>query len=100
MTVKELIEVIKSREEWKDIVDIEMYEFVGKRKSFHTDCVKFIDEYGERYADCKVVDWLIMDCEEMNQTIYANSCEYAEEIYNEEDKLLAIAIDERDEDDE
>ena len=94
MTVKELIEMIKSREDWEEIVCIELYEFVDKSKSFHTDCIKYIDEYGERYADCKVVDWSVMDCEEMNHTLYANSCVYAEDIYGADGKVLAIAIEE------
>ncbi len=41
-----------------------------------------------------------MDCEELNATIYANSCVYAEDIYSENDKVLVIAIKEGDEDDE
>ena len=100
MTVKELIEMMKSKEEWKDVVCVEMYKFVGKRKSWHTDCVEYIDDYREKYADCEVVDYSVMDCEEMNETIYANSCVYAEDCYGEDDKVLAIAIKERDEDDE
>ena len=99
MTVKELIEMMKSREDWEEIVCIELYEFVDKRKSFHTDCVGYIDDYREKYADCEVVRWSVMDCEELNETIYANSCVYAEDIYSENDKVLVIAIEE-DEDDE
>ena len=88
MTVKELREMLAERNE--QYVEEYFVEFTGKKKSFHTDCIKdYIGIIREFY---EVEDWSVMDCEEMNETLYANSCVRAEDIYSEENKVLVIAI--------
>lgn len=63
----------------KDCSDIEIYKFVGKKHSIHTDNIKdsaysSIDELPDE-VEC---DWQIMDEEDYNRTILANGGEKAD----------------------
>jgi hypothetical protein len=88
MTVKELREMLAERGE--QYVEESFVEFIGGGKTFHTDNIK--DYIGIIREFDEVEDWSVMDCEEMNSTIFANTCIYAEDCYGENDKVLVIAI--------
>jgi len=93
MTVKELI-----KEQYNDnIANFEVYAFVGKVHKIHGDFITNIDEVfsEEKYQDCEVESWEIMDQERYNDSILANSSETAdfEMFYDDKDaKVLVIII--------
>lgn len=75
-----------------EYTDIEVCVFTSNRHQFHTDCIEFIDEYTD---DSIVEAWSLMDENEYNSTILANSCESADFGMWYDDasaKVLVIAI--------
>lgn len=93
MTVKELI-----KEQYNDsIADFEVWAYVGKVHKIHGDFITNLDEVfsKEKYQDCEVVSWEIMDQERYANSIVANSIENAdfEMWYDDKDaKVLVIVI--------
>lgn len=93
MTVKELI-----KEQYNDnIADFEVWAYVGKVHKIHGDFITNLDEVfsKEKYQDCEVVSWEIMDQERYANSIVANSIEAADfEMWydNKDAKVLVIVI--------
>ena len=81
---------------------VETYEYTGKNHRIHTDTVKYIgnsnfdnsesealpyDENGEVDVDVE-----LMDKEDYERSILANSCTSWEDMYQEDDKILVIVV--------
>lgn len=85
-----------------EAASVETYEYTGKKRSIHTDSVKYIgngcfdnseiealpyDEKGEVDVDVQ-----LMDKEDYESTILANcGCSW-EDMYEEDDKILVIVL--------
>lgn len=81
MTVKETIEMYKGK---YDFVEI----YVGK--SFHTDsCDSYETEQG---MDYEAESWSLMNCEEYNNSILANTDTTTDDFGWEDEKILCILI--------
>ena len=97
MTIRELLEekYIKGHYD-----DYEIYKYTGKKHSIHTDSVKFLyslNWYNEGdfpYLDLEVCDYRLMNEEEYNNTIEANSCDVAdfETWYGNKDAVVLVII--------
>ena len=83
MTVKELLKN-------ETYSDYEVYTSPFGKKSFHTDNIRF---YEEDYLDKDVKSYCVMDEEEYDSTILANSCTKADfkEWYDDE-KATVLCI--------
>jgi hypothetical protein len=70
---------------------VEVYEFTDKRHSIHTDSIRELDpnEYND---NSEVIADSLMDEEEYNNTILANTSTRFTDIYNKDDKVLVIVI--------
>lgn len=86
MRVKELLKEMKGK-----YTVVEFYEFTDRRKSFHTDRCKYINDW-EINENMLVDDYSLMDLEEISNTLLANCSQYAGEMYEADDILLAIAV--------
>jgi hypothetical protein len=102
MKASELLEL------WKDeIVDFEIYQLFSEYNGFHTDNLKnyYVLADGRVYdeniveksdlLDNEVMQYAIVDENDYNRTVMANSCESAdfESWYNDKNaKVLLIAI--------
>lgn len=95
-TKEELIELAK------EATVVETYEYTDKTHRIHTDTVKYIgnseydnteiealpyDENGEVDVDAE-----LMDREDYEHTILANCCTPWEDMFEDDDKILVIAV--------
>ena len=90
MKIKKLKELLK--EQGKEYYDIEVYEYkFNESKSIHTDYIKYIENYTE---NDEINDYRLMNEEEYNNTILANSCKKAdfEEWYDDKDAIVLVVI--------
>lgn len=89
MTVKEIKEMYKG-----EYADIEFYKFSGRRHSVHHD---FIEDIESMKDDEEPEYYELMDEEEYDSSIMANTCEHAdfEMWYDDKNaKVLVIIADE------
>lgn len=89
-TIKEVIE-----ERGNEVADIEIYKFTGYRHDIHNDFIKSVDV--SHNSETEIYDYEIMDEEDYERTICANSDVFAdfEEWYGDKNaKVLVIMLDE------
>lgn len=91
MTIRELINGKPSSITGvENFADFEVYRFTGRRHDLHTDCIEKIEEPS---LDTEVEMWTLMDQEEYNNTILANSsipADFAEWYDDADAKVLVI----------
>lgn len=93
MTVSEIIE-----KENGNYAEVEVWQYTDKSHRLHSDFIRNIDgQYAiDCYEFCEAHDYRIMDEEEYNATVLANTSEYADfdSWYGNKDaKVLVIMID-------
>ena len=88
-------ELIKEAKEYYTFSKIEVYKFRDKKHSFGTDFIENIDEYYNKnsYMDCEVERYELMDEDDYNNSIWANT-DYREK-FKDNEKYLIIGISER-----
>lgn len=87
MTTSEFVKDFKTE---KKILEIECYFYLyGNKSSFHTDKIEWTDE---DVSNNEVLAWELMDEEEYNRTINANSCFESDfaSLYGDMDKDAVI----------
>jgi hypothetical protein len=84
MNYNELINTLKAQ--GIDYADVEVYGWVGKKHDFHTDSIKSIDYE----AISEVYDYQVMDADDYNSTVLANTGEKFEDMYEDGDKVLVV----------
>ncbi len=87
-TLRELIEDKELTGEW---VDWEAYVYTGKRHSIHGDFIRSVDEPN---LDAEVDSWELMDEEDYNQSVYANTSVKADfaEWYDDSDARVLVVV--------
>lgn len=84
------INEIKNLEK-NNYTELEVYKEINKgyARSFHGDFMKEV----ENYTGLEEVNiWTIMNEDDYNNSILANCCVQFDEIYNKNDKILAILL--------
>lgn len=85
MTVKEILEAYKG-----EYYEVEFYVDTFRHSAgFHTDRVEFIESCSD---EAEVLEHQLMDEEEYNNTILANTGERFTDFYDSEDKILVVKI--------
>lgn len=87
MTIKEL----KNKYD-RQYGDLEVYIRTGNGSHFHTDSIKWTEDYSE---DAEVLEYELMNEDRYNRTVLANTSEYADfhEWYGDKDMtVLCIEI--------
>lgn len=86
MKIKEIIEENKG-----NYYNIEVYKFNSNNKRIHTDFINYLEDYN---TEDEVEDYVLMDEEEYDTTILANSTERAnfEEWYDNKDAKVLVII--------
>lgn len=70
---------------------IEVYESTDGKRSFHTDHISAVDD-SEWMNDDEAVDYELMDEDDYNSSVCANSSESFGDSYEEGDKVLVILV--------
>ena len=94
MTIKELKELLK--EQGKKYMDIEVYRYKSNKHIIHTDFIDWVEDYTD---DSKVFDYELMDEDEYNETILANSgiqADFCEWYLKDKAKVLIIILEKGD----
>ena len=88
MTIKELKEKMVV---WGEVYyEIEVYRPTFSRVNhFHTDNCRFVEDYND---DMEVDFWELMNLDDYNHSILANACEFAEDYFEPNDKILCVMI--------
>ena len=89
-SIKELKERYKG-----EYADVDVYRYASyvaqKDHSFHSDDIK--DVYDDVPEDVEIVaDYRLMDEEDYNNSVFANTCMYFSDIYSPDDKVLVIMV--------
>ena len=89
MTIKELKELLE--EQGREYVNMEVYSYLFSNHSIHTDSIKSVEEYSD---DDEVIDYELMNEEDYQRTILANSCDIADfaEWYDDANAIVLIVI--------
>lgn len=90
MKIKELKELLK--EQGNEYYDIEVYKYTfDNHKSIHTDYITSIEDYND---NTEVEDYQLMNEEDYNNSILANSSKQAdfEEWYDDKDAIVLVVI--------
>lgn len=91
-TINEVLQRYKG-----DYTDYEIYRFTEPamyyRGNIHTDTIEYLSEcFNINYNKTFDLDEQLMDEEEYNSTVLANTGVYFTDIYNVEDKILIIVL--------
>lgn len=87
MTVKEIKELDNIKDQY---VDIEVYRnYNSDRMGFHTDRIQSVESYSE---DEEVIEFQLMDEEDYNSSICANTGASFADFFETEDKILVLKI--------
>lgn len=84
MTITDVIKMNEGK-----FVDVEVYR---GDTSFHTDQIRWVENYSD---DENVISWKLIDEDEYDHTVLANTCEFADfaEWYDDENvQVLCILI--------
>lgn len=92
MNIKEVINTYKN-----EYTDIEVYYSISRNGDIHTDNLRFIEEIPEDDMDGtgEVISWDLMDEEDYNNSVLANSCieaDFAEWYDDKNAKVLVILM--------
>lgn len=74
-----------------EFTTFEVYQFTSKRHSIHTDFIRELESH-EYNDESEVVTHQLMDGDDYNKTILANSSSSFSDIYEDNDKILVIVI--------
>lgn len=87
MTVKEIKELDSIKGQYSDI---EVYRnYNSDKMGFHTDRIQSVESYSEAE---EVTEYQLMDEEDYNNSICANTSLSFSDLYNPEEKILIIKI--------
>ena len=87
MTIKDVINEHKG-----EYVDCEVYEYTDRRRVIHTDFIRSIDDPD---MNAEVIDWELMDEDDYDKSVLANSsvsADFSEWYDDKEAKVLVIMI--------
>lgn len=86
MTIKEIMDNYDG-----EFNAVEVFESKNNRKSFHTDQIQALDDSMYSLSD-EVLDYELMDEEDYNNTVCANSSVSFSDVYEDNDKVLVILV--------
>jgi hypothetical protein len=88
MTIKEVREFLES----KNYIDIDTYQYTGKRKSLHTDFIESVEL--DESTDYPTLDYQLLDMEEYDHSILANGAITHNDFgWDDNDKIVIVTID-------
>jgi hypothetical protein len=86
MTIKEIMDNYDG-----EFSAVEVFESKNNRKSFHTDQIQALDDSMYSLSD-DALDYELMDEEDYNNSICANSSVSFSDVYEDNDKVLVILV--------
>lgn len=95
MTIRELLEEKYIKGHYSDY---EIYRYVAKKHSIHTDSIEFLHSWENEgdfsNLDLEVCDYRLMNEEEYNNTIEANNCMTAdfETWYGDKNAIVLVIV--------